>query len=159
LSAQHRCREMEAVLRGTATAAAIPAAIIFVVLMVFPGTTLAYVFGEYYRRGAGTLMLLAVGQLCNICTGSTVTALNMTGHPRVSMIITSGAGLIALTFAVLAGRGFGIEGIAMAFALGMFVENAATLTAARRVSRVWTHIDFRLISRAPAMMRVLRASV
>ncbi len=153
LNVQGRKKELEKVLRSTATLAAMPAAVFLVAFLVFARPILDILFGAYYTSGASVLRLLSVAQLFNVMVGSCGYTLLMTGHQKATMGIT----LVSCSIAVLGGLAvvepFGLEGVAAVSAVAVIVQQVLMLAFARWRCGVWTHGSPLLIKKALRMVR------
>lgn len=144
LYAQRRIRELERALRATATLASIPSLLILVAFVFFGGPILGLVFGEYYREGASILVLLSLGQIVNVATGSCNETLMMTGNHAAMMIVTISSGLLLGVGALWAGQSYGAVGIAGMVAFSKAFQNLLMLLYAKRRTGMWTHVTFNL---------------
>ena len=107
---------------------------LMVIALAFPGWVLG-LFGPEFVVASTTLRILALGQLVNIVTGSVGATLMMTGRETTSLV-TSLAGLAALTVTgLLLIPRFGIEGAAIATAVGVSVRNSALTVIVFRMLR------------------------
>ena len=107
---------------------------------------LALVYGDYYRDAATILVLLSLGQMVNMWTGSCVMILTMTRHEIAMMMIAIASGLVMVSAAVLLITPYGAIGVAAATALGITLRNLFTLFYAKRRIDVWTHVSLAAIS-------------
>jgi len=138
--AQGKKRELERVLRITATIAGIPAFGIVLVFILFSGPILGLVYGDFYRAGSTVLMLLSLAQLINVWAGSCGLTLIMTGHQATLMWVTALCGLIAVCGSLLLVQRYGPVGVAGAAAFAMFLQNVLMLLAAKAKTGMWTHV-------------------
>ena len=127
------------VLRGTATLAGIPAAIVLVAFIAFGDPILGNVFRDEYRQGATVLAILSVGRLVNVWTGSCGVTLGLTGHQRTLMGITSVTSVITVAAVYFSVQPYGIEGVATAVSAGVILHNVSMWIATRRLTGLWTH--------------------
>jgi O-antigen/teichoic acid export membrane protein len=137
--AQGRKPELERLLRAAATWAALSALLVAALFLAGGAWMLDTVFGAYYRGGALILVILSIGHLANVWTGSCGFALAMTGHQRVMMWITVMNGVATVICGVAAAPRFGSTGVAIVAATFAIVQNIALLIAARRLVGIWTH--------------------
>ena len=133
-------RELEQILRITATIAGIPAFGIVLVFILFSGPILGLVYGEFYRAGSSVLMLLSLGQLINVWAGSCGLTLIMTGHQATLMWVTALCGLVAVCGSLLLVQRYGPVGVAGAAAFAMALQNVLMLLAAKKKTGIWTHV-------------------
>ena len=132
-------------LRASATLACIPALLALLIFTFFGGPTLALVYGDYYRGAAPILVLLSLGQMVNMWTGSCAMILTMTRHEMAMMVIAVVSGLITVSAAILLVRPYGVIGVAAATATGIILRNLLTLFYAKRRVDVWTHVSLAAI--------------
>ncbi|HEV8648314.1 MAG TPA: lipopolysaccharide biosynthesis protein [Actinomycetes bacterium] len=148
LHAQGGTKDLERVLRGTATLASLPALAVLTVFAVAGAPLLGLAYGAYYRAGGSVLTLLALGQAAGACAGSCGLTLAMTGRQALLAAITLGCGALTVAAAVLAAGPFGMTGVAGATAAGMALQNLAMLLGVRLTVGVWTHLSPVLLARA-----------
>ena len=70
LHAQGHKQKLERVLRFTATVVVLPALAVITLLIIFAGDVLKIIFGDFYSTGAPVVVIMAIGQLVNLITGS-----------------------------------------------------------------------------------------
>lgn len=148
LGAQRRMSELEVMLRRVATLAGLPAIVLLGIFAWQGGWLLELLFGPAYRAGAPILVILALGQVVNVLTGSCGTVLVMTGNGATMLRITLVCGLATLAAALLLGGRFGGAGMAVAVAGGLVLQNLAMLAWVRRLTGIWTHCYLRWPPRA-----------
>ncbi|MBN1563986.1 MAG: flippase, partial [Anaerolineae bacterium] len=101
----------------------LPIALAFIV----GGKLYLSIFGAEYKAAYTALVLLSIGQVVNVATGSVVLLLMMTQHERQAMyglILTAGSHIILNLLLVPV---WGVEGAAIAGAVGMGAGNLAML--------------------------------
>lgn len=111
-------------------------------LCLLPGQIMG-LFGTEYSHSAQLLVILALGQLVNVMTGSVGYLLTMSGHERDMRTIVLLSGPFAVLAALVLVPLYGVTGAAVATALAVAAQN---LGAVRQVSRrlgfntlsVWT---------------------
>jgi O-antigen/teichoic acid export membrane protein len=120
---QGKKRELESILRSTATAIGIPTAFVVIAFLMGGERILAVVYGEYYARSAGVMALLCLGQMVNVWSGSCGLVLYMTGHHTIALITTVVTGAVTVLLSlILVGR-YGMLGVAFATVFGQVVLN------------------------------------
>jgi O-antigen/teichoic acid export membrane protein len=122
LHAQQKHAELEQLaLRATRlmTLFALP---VILLICLFPGWIMGW-FGEAYRSSAPLLVILAVGQLVNVVTGSVGFLLSMTGHERDLRNVVLISGPLAIGAALILTPFFGVTGAAIATALAVACQN------------------------------------
>jgi O-antigen/teichoic acid export membrane protein len=153
---QRRLDELQKLMRVAATVAAMPALAALACAIVFAAPGLRLLYGETYMAGAGVLVVLALGQMVNVWTGSCGIFLMMTGHERTLMTLTALTGLLTVALMAALVGPFGILGVAIGSALGVSLQNAVLWFAAGRLTGVWTNMGFRGLG---DVLRVGRAEV
>lgn len=143
---------LERVVRVSATAAGVPAALVLISFIVAGEAILGFAFGDFYRSSAVVLALLSIGQLVNVWAGSCGFVLIMTGKVTAMMRITAATGTITMVAAVALARPLGIAGVAAAMAFGLLLQNVLMVLAVRRLAGVWTHVTLK-----PEHLRGLRS--
>ena len=94
---------LQQVLRGTATAAGLPAMVMLGLIVLAGPWLLGTIYGPFYRQGAGVLTLLCLGQMIFLWGGSPGFALMMTGHQKdvvmghgIALVYAIGVGLVLI---------------------------------------------------------------
>ena len=139
--AQGKTRELQKVLRTTATLAGIPAFIVLLCFLLFGGEILGIVFGGYYAQGAVILAALSLGQLASVWTGPCGVTLAMTGHQTLLMTITVFSGGATVVGALLSVGEFGATGVAVATGVGLALHNIAMSLGVKFVTGMRTDVD------------------
>lgn len=112
-------------LQKTATIMGLPAIAVFVLIVVFGAEILGLVFGEIYTAAYIPFVILAVGQLINVFTGSPGILLTMSGHERVVMKTALGASTLGVITSLIGVQWYGATGVALGYAVGIVVNNVA----------------------------------
>lgn len=139
LNVQNEKEQLERTLRGAASIAAVPAIGAILLLVLFGGSILSLLFGDFYGQGAIILFFLGIGQIVNVWAGSCGYALIMTGHHKTMMYITMVSGLIAILGCVMVAKEHGAGGVAAMASLAMIVQNIAMVVGVKIHCQVWTH--------------------
>lgn len=105
-------------------------------LLMFPESVMN-IFGEGYSAGATFLVILSLGQLVNVATGSVAYLLNMTGHERDFRIITLWIAPFAVLLAFVLTVEWGGIGAALATAIGMALQNLGAMVMVRKRLGFW----------------------
>ena len=137
LHTQQRIRELQSLLRVTATLAAIPSFAALAVILAFPGTILGIINPDYLSAKV-PLMVLAASNLVFVLCGSNTLTLRMTGRHMVSMsngLITGAVYLVVLPIII---DRYGILGAAGAAAALLVVRNVASTLLVRMYVGVWS---------------------
>jgi O-antigen/teichoic acid export membrane protein len=143
-----RRRELERLLRRSATLAAAPSVVAIVLLMLCGGPILELLFGPYFREAALPLAILGVGQLVLVAVGSCGCALEMSGNHYVSLAVNLLASVALVVVGVWAARHFGILGLAIGSASVIALQSISLWLLARRLAGVWTHPTLRMATGA-----------
>jgi O-antigen/teichoic acid export membrane protein len=135
---------LERTLRATAGLALVGSLTIAAVYAVGGKVIISELFGAKYEDGYTVLLILTVGQVLQTYAGSCGFALMMTGHQRtyawllgISTVLTAG---LDVAFFQL----WGIEGIALATAIALTVQNFAQAWLLRRLTGFHSIADVRL---------------
>jgi O-antigen/teichoic acid export membrane protein len=108
-----------------------------VVLMSVFSELIMGIFGEGFEHGAQLLVVIAMGQLINVATGSVGILLNMTGHERDMRNVTMFSGPLTIVCAVWFTASWGVLGAAYATALGLSLQNLGALWMVRKRLGFW----------------------
>ncbi len=141
LHEQGRTHDMERALRGAATIAGLPSFLVLLVFIAFGPWVMSVVYGDFYAQGATALVILSIGRLVAVWTGSCAVVLMMTGYQRVAMTVTVSAGILSVVSGIFAAPRFGLIGVAVTTASAQIVQNLVQLYLAHRLVGVWTHIQ------------------
>lgn len=140
--AQGKLHEMEAVMRGMATLAGIPALFVLLVFLGAAEEVMRLIYGEYYRAAAPFLVILGLGQMVNVWAGSCGLALTMSKHQNLMMLITMVSGTLTILLSIALCKTYGTIGVAVASALGVALQNIFMWSAVRWRLGIWTHMGF-----------------
>ena len=113
--------------RANIAAAMIP---VFV-CVVFPEFVMQ-LFGNEFVTAAPLLVVLSLGQLVNVATGSVGFLLIMSGNERTMKYITIVSSILSLTLLVTLSHWHGVLGAAWAMAVGLAIQNLAALYYVKR---------------------------
>ncbi len=130
---------LERLLRTTATLAAIPALAILGMLIIFGKPLLALLFGDFYSQAYSVLVILSLGQIASVLTGSCGFTLIMLGHQRMLFLHTFIAAFIGPLGGLYLIKDYGPAGVAFSFAAAMTVLQASMWFTARFKCGLWTH--------------------
>ena len=139
---EKKFKELEHLLRRTATASGVCALLAFIGLVVVGAPMLRLLFGTGFEAGYLVMVILALGQLLNIGSGSPGWVLQMTGHQGVLAKITLVTLAVNITLNLLLVGPYKLEGVAAATALGILVQNAMMIGAAKKLVGIRTYIYF-----------------
>lgn len=116
----HR-EEMEHLLRGSATMAAIPSFLVMLVILATGWWTVPLLFTEDFGPAIWTLGLLTFGQMISVLTGSPNLLLMMTGHQRAAALWGVASLVLLGVLAAILGRFWGPNGVAIASGISLSV--------------------------------------
>ncbi|HHF3066416.1 TPA: oligosaccharide flippase family protein [Vibrio diabolicus] len=102
-----------------------------IICTLFPEFVMQF-FGEEFLAAAPLLVVLSLGQLVNVATGSVGFLLLMSGHERTMKYITISSGTISICLLIALCQTFGVIGAAWAMAIGMAIQNLAALYFVKR---------------------------
>lgn len=151
-------RRLERTLRATATAAAVPAALVLGGLVVAGRPLLSVFFGAQYVEAAVPLAVLSIGQLANVMAGSCGPALTQTGHQRALWRITGVVTVVTLVVAAMVATPFGATGVAVVAAMGLIAQNVWMVVAVRRLVGLRTYVGLTALRDGLGELRRLLAS-
>lgn len=139
MNASNQKTSLQNALRGTATLAAIPALIALLGYMIFGAEILTIVFGKTYADASQVLLILSIGMLANVWTGSCGQVLAMTGHQRELMLVSVVTGLFSVALTIFSVTKLGLIGVALSVATGRIVLNIVSWLMVWRLTGLWTH--------------------
>lgn len=131
LHVQNRRRELEDLLRWTATVASVPATLALLALLAAPGTLLSLIYGAEYAEGARALVILSLANLVFVYSGSCGLALNMTGHNWELMLLNLASATCYFLIAPWLTSRYGTSGAAFAAGSLIAAQNVAAVIALR----------------------------
>lgn len=147
LNAAGRKQQLERMLRRTTMVAVLLAGTVIMALILGRGNILGVLFGSYYRDAWPILMVLAGAHFIRVCSGACGQTLTMTGHQRWLLVVTVTGGMLSVLLGLALVNDYGGMGVAVAVAVGFFVQNGATVILVRRKVGVWTHVSLRELFR------------
>ncbi len=143
LNATGRKQQLERILRGTITMAALLAGALGAVFVLGGGSILEMLFGDHYRDAWPILIVLTGAHFIRVCAGASGQTLVMTGYQGWLLIVTLTGGTLSVLLGVVLVGDYGGMGVAIAVAIGFFAQNVATVIIVRRKVGIWTHISLR----------------
>ncbi len=129
---------LTAIVRGTATIAALPGLVLVLTLILIPDTILSLCFGPEYTAAAISTRILAAGSAAFLVTGSCGLVQTMTGHERSAMWTSLIAGGLYLCAAPLLISKFGILGAAVGTTSLQFLTRFSSLFMVYYHEKIWT---------------------
>jgi len=137
--------ELERTLRSYSTMCGVPSLLLLITFMLLAGKILG-LYGSAYQSGTAVLVLLilSVGKLAAVWSGSCGAVLQFTGHQksllRVNLLISP----LFVIGALLVVREYGPIGVASMSAAGLVLQNVVMVMVAKRKTGIWTHVSLSL---------------
>jgi len=138
LFARGELKRMEKMQRRVTTLASIPMLIAFLFLLFGGEKILAFLYGDFYSIGKPVVMVLAIGIISHVLSGSCGLTLAMTGYQVDLMKISLISGLLTLILSLIMVNYFGLLGAAGAASTGYIIKNIWTLLVVKRKIGIWT---------------------
>lgn len=139
-----RVERLERTLRATAGLALIGATAIALVFVVGGKLIIGELFGAKYEDGYTILLILSIGQVLQTHAGSCGFALMMTGHQRAYAWLLAVSTVLTAGFQVALFEVWGIEGIALATAVSLTLQNWVQAWLLHRLTGFHSLADVRL---------------
>jgi O-antigen/teichoic acid export membrane protein len=133
-------QELQALLKKYALLGALPAFLIAVVLLLFPGQLLGTYLGDKFAAAASTSRILAIAPLFAAWSGLGGYALAVTGFQRYCIAVNVIAGLFVLFAGYPAALYAQSHGLAWVCVAGFTLKHAAEWIITRKLLGVWTHV-------------------
>jgi O-antigen/teichoic acid export membrane protein len=141
LFAQSRLAELEKVVRGAATVAAVPSILALSLLVLFPGPILNFFLRDSYSQAGGMVIVLAAGYLVLTLSGNPQHVLTMTGRHRAVLAVNLLSAVVLVVVGVVGALLFGAAGLAAGSAASLILQNGVLWWLARRELGIWTHVE------------------
>ncbi|MDH3646468.1 MAG: oligosaccharide flippase family protein [Gammaproteobacteria bacterium] len=129
---------MESLVRSVATLACVPAAIFLLIILLGGETLMTVLYGTFYAGGTTVLTLLAISHFAFVLAGPALVGLAMTGNERALLLITTVSVVVTMVAGFLAGRYYGVEGVAAVSATVLIMQSAAMAVLFRRRLGIWS---------------------
>ena len=136
--------KLQNVLQKSAFFSGIPALFLLVLYIFQSPYILRFIYGDFYIQGTSVLIILSIGSMANVWSGSCGKVLIMTGHHDKMLFIMLASGTINIIGAIVMVNNFGIVGVAVSASFAKIFQNIVTLIVAKRSCGIWTHIPFRV---------------
>lgn len=146
LYGQKQKGELEKTVRLVATVNSILTIPIILVLLVFPGKMLTFIYGKDYADASVILAILMIGWMVNVLTGIRGYVLMMTGFGKSQMWISLVGGGGNLVFCSIGAHYYGALGLAMGFSFAMSIQCFMELIMVRRSLGIWTHLSLSFLN-------------
>jgi O-antigen/teichoic acid export membrane protein len=157
LRARGHLQELQRILRSAATLAAIPALLVWLPIVIFPGQLATLIFGPYYADCAATLRILSIGQLVFVSVGAAELTLMMSGHHLKALSVNIFTSIALFISGITLSQQWGIQGLAIAWSAIVSIQCLSFWLFARRSVGVWTGLDFRFLGEARKMLAKLQS--
>jgi O-antigen/teichoic acid export membrane protein len=143
-------KQLERVLRIAASLAFIFSVLCTILFMVFGGDLLTLLFGKTYVQAYWLLIILSIGQVVNVATGSCGMLLMMSGYHRQYMTITlvNGGFCIVLLYLLIPQVGSLGAAIAVTLDIILFMGMAAFYAWYRTDIRTWPFSPIGIVRQA-----------
>jgi O-antigen/teichoic acid export membrane protein len=143
LYARGENKRMERVVQAVGGLASLPCIAILLLIVLAGRQTLGALFGAHYEAAYPILVILCVGQIANMVTGSWQIVLPMTGLRRQTLRVSMSAAAVQFSCGIIGGYFAGVLGVAIGVSAGAVVGNVLGLLAARKHLGIWTFISVR----------------
>jgi O-antigen/teichoic acid export membrane protein len=142
--AEGKTAKLERTLRSFSTVSGIPALLLLIAFVLLGGPILGLVYGGYYQSGTVVLVLMSVGRLAMVWSGSCGTVLQFTGHQRSMLWVNLLISPLYIIGALLVVREYGSIGVASMTAAGTVLLYVVMVLVAKRKTGMWTHVSLSL---------------
>ena len=142
--ARGKTTELERTLRSYSTMCGVPSLLLLIAFMLLGGPILGLVYGSDYQSGTMVLVLLSVGKLAAVWSGSCGAVLQFTGHQRSLLRVNLLISPLFVIGALLVVREYGPIGVASMSAAGLVLQNVVMVMVAKRKTGIWTHVSLSL---------------
>lgn len=99
------------------------------------------IYGKYYRTGGSVLLILCIGNVVNMLTGSCGYALVMSGHRKAIMVISIASAILAVCLGIWLVNVHSMNGLASAYAIAVVFQQYAMWVSVRKYLGIWTHVQ------------------
>lgn len=134
---------LERLLRAGATLATLGTALVWIPMLIFPGTVLRIIFGAGFGDAAPILVLLTLGNVANVVVGLCGTVMIMSHHEGVVASVQWYGVLVRVVLGTIAGLMFGAVGLGASAAIstvGLFI---AMWMVTKNLTGLQTQLTFR----------------
>jgi O-antigen/teichoic acid export membrane protein len=150
--AQGQMGRLERTVRTFSTLAGAPSLLFLAAFMLLGGPILGLVYGERLfppgspalHQGAIVLVLLSLGRLAAVWSGSCGAVLQFTGHQMSMLWVSLLTSPLFIIGALLVVRDYGPVGVAGMTALTAVVQNVIMVLVAKKKTGIWTHASLSL---------------
>ncbi|MEQ8689965.1 MAG: oligosaccharide flippase family protein [Pseudomonadales bacterium] len=142
LHATSEPQKLKVLLRGSASCVAIGSFCGLIIVALFGRELLSMVYGEHYTTAYIALLIISVGQLINVGTGSPGVLLAMSGNEQYVLVSSLLAASVGLSVTLAVAPVYGANGAATGIASAVALHNLAMWIFARRRVGIWTHASW-----------------
>ncbi|MEM1145985.1 MAG: oligosaccharide flippase family protein, partial [Pseudomonadota bacterium] len=134
--------QLEALLRVSALAA-FSLTLVTALVLVFHGEWLLEIaFGSFYSDAYSVLLILVLGNVVNVCTGSCTSVLLLAGEQKLLAMISTLAAFLAISLGFYLVPRFGLAGAGVATVAAVAIANSAIWMGVRKRLGLNTAISF-----------------
>lgn len=105
-------------------------------IMVLTRHWLLLMFGQEFQEAGNVLIILTIGQLVSVATGSVGVLLVMTGHERSTLFAVAVSSIVTVVLNILLTPLWGIEGAAVATSVSMVIWNIILIFQVQRKLKI-----------------------
>lgn len=116
-------KKLQDIMQLSATLAFLVTTVLTLILVFYGDDLLGIVFGQAFVSGYPVLLILVLGNLVNVWTGSCNNYLIMTGRQTSIMAITIITGVLSIVLSIILVQIKGMVGVAMAVAVSVALRN------------------------------------
>jgi len=139
LYSKNQYKQVQNLLQKTATIIMVPAIIVFLAIIFYGAEILGLVYGDNYIEGYIPFVILAIGQLINVLTGSPGNLLTMSGHEGVVFKTALFSSVLGLVTSLIGVQMYGAMGAALGFTVGITANNVAMSIYSQRKLSIRTY--------------------
>ncbi len=143
LHARGELKRMERIVQAVGGLASLPCVAILVLIVLAGRPALGFLFGEHYEAAYPLLIVLCIGQIAAIATGSWQVVLPMTGLRRQTLQISAWAMAVQFVCSIVGGYYAGVLGVAIGASAGTIAGNILGMITAHRHLSIWTFVSIR----------------
>jgi O-antigen/teichoic acid export membrane protein len=143
LYARGQIKRMERVVQAVGGLASLPCIVILALIVLAGSRALGFLFGDHYEAAYPMLIVLCIGQIAAIVTGSWQVVLPMTGLRRETLRISAWAMVVQFACSITGGYLAGALGVAVGATAGVIAGNILGMITAHRHLGIWTFISVR----------------
>ena len=130
---------LQHVVQAVAGITLLPCLFLLLFLVVAGRPLLDLLFGDYYVASFPMLLLICLGQVANIATGSWQIVLPMTGS-RYQVLYASGISLfVQLVMGIWLGMVWGVWGVAVGYCTSIVIANVVGMLIVKNSVGIWTY--------------------